>query len=894
MSVFGSPPAPGSSVEVRVAWLESALTALLGTVTTNASAAASATALVSQQRAQGDTVSANSIAAEINARVLAVANVLTQLGAEVQARVAGDQINFDQVNLLAQKLAQALGESLALAGWVQLEAISTTTVTPGKAAKVYGPDAGTHVDPVLGGAPVPNTGVYSAVPGVGWKRIANLEMADIAAAIAAATALLVEAEETFTEGLAAALVDLGAAKIGAIEQIADAEGLGEIYHIPDVIPSTGRVCVTLTGVNNTVFGSFGDCANASRVSRRAGNFAIVMGREQTLEQWIGYQFTWGGVPFLTSLAEYRPGKLIPYSNGAFTKDPGGTAIGLPFTNVGDTIVGNIGAVSTDVNRMAMVIFYAEDSYAMTSVSAINNVTGAPVIPNLMPNATQLVAAGGLAAGDVGTGAGQIDPLAYVQGTNINDINVANRTRYVEQPIYYADDGVGRSLTIRIKVWPIKGKSPGAATPSRTYFGGIVYGTPTMLHTDPGCSLFRSRFISAENGGSTSEIFTADARVAAGFSRAMTHRARAGNVATLTIGAHPLVIGNPVAVTGAGGTGYNTTNVKLTGVAGTTISFPSVGPNEGTTADAGGTVKSAIELLGAGHTGESVDAGTLKLLIDGVEKTPRNVVTHRERSGNVAKIYVPAGHTHFVNEPVTLTGSAGAAYNAEGKVLSEVGTDYVRFPSVGSDEAKTADATGIIHSEHVLLGGTSQLRYNSTFTHPIDGVFGTSQVRITLDRHKLTHWCRFTSTVALETGRQFYVNLATVTQGDRTILGPRYPGDKRWRQINSMVSRVFNLGNNSENWFGQEFEGVIVWGAETGHLTVILVDSPYLWNGGLVSKGGTSVMLVQDRLGGTTAKWYIRLNDIQGAGMPAGTVLECSYTRYDAILPPNFASAMLWA
>lgn len=68
--------------------------------------------------------------------------------------------------------------------------------------------------------------------------------------------------------------------------------------------------------------------------------------------------------------------------------------------------------------------------------------------------------------------------------------------------------------------------------------------------------------------------------------ATTHRARANNVATLTVASHTFEVGDYVEVRGLGGVGYNgffTVSAKT----GTTISFTSLGPNETIEADAGG-------------------------------------------------------------------------------------------------------------------------------------------------------------------------------------------------------------------------------------------------------------------------------------------------------------------
>lgn len=78
--------------------------------------------------------------------------------------------------------------------WAELDAHPEAGLDDGVGAKVYN-DAGTHVDPIEGGSPVANEGVYSFVAGSpsGFKRIANLESEDASGFAAAAAASAVAA-----------------------------------------------------------------------------------------------------------------------------------------------------------------------------------------------------------------------------------------------------------------------------------------------------------------------------------------------------------------------------------------------------------------------------------------------------------------------------------------------------------------------------------------------------------------------------------------------------------------------------------------------------------------------------------------------------------------------------
>lgn len=80
----------------------------------------------------------------------------------------------------------------------------------------------------------------------------------------------------------------------------------------------------------------------------------------------------------------------------------------------------------------------------------------------------------------------------------------------------------------------------------------------------------------------------------GLSLATTARTRSfGNVVQLTLNttnlADTFTNGDLIDISGVGGTGYNLTQVAITGVLGNAIQYTSAGPNEGATADVGGTV-----------------------------------------------------------------------------------------------------------------------------------------------------------------------------------------------------------------------------------------------------------------------------------------------------------------
>lgn len=87
---------------------------------------------------------------------------IRQIGAQLDAKFAGIQ-------------AAAEGGLISYATWAQLAAHPTGDLATGDTGNVTN-DAGTHTDPIDGGPPVANEGVYSYKTGSpnGWRRIADL------------------------------------------------------------------------------------------------------------------------------------------------------------------------------------------------------------------------------------------------------------------------------------------------------------------------------------------------------------------------------------------------------------------------------------------------------------------------------------------------------------------------------------------------------------------------------------------------------------------------------------------------------------------------------------------------------------------------------------------------
>jgi len=130
-------------------------------------------------RIAGDAAAMEAIAQETEGRQVGYNSLDARLGDEILARANGDDVNFSRVQGLEKALTQGLGEVVAVATWAELDAVDKSKLLLGKGAKVYGPDAAQHSDPVSA-AMVNNEGVYSLVA-QGWKRLGNLEVADTTA-----------------------------------------------------------------------------------------------------------------------------------------------------------------------------------------------------------------------------------------------------------------------------------------------------------------------------------------------------------------------------------------------------------------------------------------------------------------------------------------------------------------------------------------------------------------------------------------------------------------------------------------------------------------------------------------------------------------------------------------
>lgn len=192
--------------------------------------------------------------------------------------------------------AQA-GGLIAYATWAELDAHDTTGLDDGAAAKVYD-DAGTHVDPVLGGAPVANEGVYSFNAGSpsGFQRIANLEAED-AQAWAALSQAWAEGTEPGGSGTQSARewAEDAAGYAGSIDGLFDTIPTKNLYD-PD-LAEDGQIRNFSTGIKT-----------ASANSILSGKAPVTEGVRYTWSQrsprtgFYPHVFAWNGSTYLGALS----------------------------------------------------------------------------------------------------------------------------------------------------------------------------------------------------------------------------------------------------------------------------------------------------------------------------------------------------------------------------------------------------------------------------------------------------------------------------------------------------------------------------------------------------------------------------------------------------------------
>ncbi len=118
MAVFE--PAPTSVLEARVAAIEATLSALNQTIADQQDGDAEAIEAIAALRESGDVAGAAALQAEVSARIASAQSLATQIGNEIQARVAGDAVNTALLLSIEESTAQSAetagGHASAAAG----------------------------------------------------------------------------------------------------------------------------------------------------------------------------------------------------------------------------------------------------------------------------------------------------------------------------------------------------------------------------------------------------------------------------------------------------------------------------------------------------------------------------------------------------------------------------------------------------------------------------------------------------------------------------------------------------------------------------------------------------------------------------------------------------------
>lgn len=125
------------------------------------------------------------------------------------------------------------------------------------------------------------------------------------------------------------------------------------------------------------------------------------------------------------------------------------------------------------------------------------------------------------------------------------------------------------------------------TSQRIYYTGD--GAPKQTDYDKATTGLGDYPIASRPLGLPVPTAAATATVGANTALGITQRARTGNIATVRLASAPLFgVGTVVTIAGVGGTGYNLTNVSVTAISGSDISYNSPGANEALVVAAAGT------------------------------------------------------------------------------------------------------------------------------------------------------------------------------------------------------------------------------------------------------------------------------------------------------------------
>lgn len=405
---------------------------------------------------------------------------------------------------------------------------------------------------------------------------------------------------------------------------------------PSIFRGTGRVALFATGRADILFGSFGDGAQLrvsvgdssgtyNRLARRAGNLGYVLAREMSANVWIGYEITSvssaaDAALCLQSMAVYRPFRTLPITGA--TDSTGGNVDYRQNVGTTEWVEWDVGASEAQATCLGAIVGYRPTYGCLVTVAITDSATGLPVVPNVLPTASQWAARTGLSIGS-------IDPAAYVFDTSY--AGKWSSSYWTHIPI--ATELPPGRYVVRYGMTTVSGTA--GQTGQQSYIAGTTYSTASMTHDDVGAELMVAGWIMAPGDVSANDTFVLSGyatgygttSVLSGGGHGHDHQTSAsasvdGNVVTMrvatttrartsggvvTIGlAAPLTaqVGDAITVTGMGATGYNCAGAIITAISSSSVSYQAIGwvasvmtTAEGTTTDAGGLITSHRVVIG---------------------------------------------------------------------------------------------------------------------------------------------------------------------------------------------------------------------------------------------------------------------------------------------------------
>ena len=319
-----------------------------------------------------------------------------------------------------------------------------------------------------------------------------------------------------------------------------------------------------------------------------------------------------------------------------------------------TIFG-IGGVPTEAGTTLVNLTVSNASPQSDTRQLIIDVTAPPIIisPLIIPSAVGTPLSYTVIASATGTGPGG-NPLSFATGALPNGLSFNSQTGIISG----TPTAAGTFLTQVTAKNGLNGSTNpcvfdntvGTGTGTLTFAIGTSAGAPAITSSNVAAGTESLPFIYGISATNTAGVAT-------------VNRSRSGSIATLiTASAHNLLPGQPVQVTGVGGTGYNGNFTVLAVSSSTSFTYTDVAADEASTADPNGLVNGTqYSALGL-PPGLNCDpfTGVISGIPGVVAVAPAAVATtNRSRNGNIATLTTAAAHNLFAGQVVTVTNVSGA-------------------------------------------------------------------------------------------------------------------------------------------------------------------------------------------------------------------------------------------